>query len=124
MSTKEENAKLNLQLGNRVKVLREKLGLSREELAECVDISAYFLIEIETGRKGVSNVTLCKLAEALCTTTDYLLTGRKHDADVSDIVAMMSTMEEPIVEGAERIIKAYLCAVNRSRQKKSESNGQ
>ena len=64
---------LNLELGQRVKELREALNLSRKDLAELLDISDYFLVEIELGRRGVSNVTLCKLADALCTTTDYLL---------------------------------------------------
>ena len=66
---------LNLELGQRVKELREALNLSRKDLAELLDISDYFLVEIELGRRGVSNVTLCKLADALCTTTDYLLRG-------------------------------------------------
>ena len=55
---------LNLELGQRVKELREALNLSRKDLAELLDISDYFLVEIELGRRGVSNVTLCKLADA------------------------------------------------------------
>jgi len=54
MSSKELNSQLNFALGNRVKLLREHLGISRKELSEMVDISEYFLIEIEGGRKGVS----------------------------------------------------------------------
>ena len=73
MADKGQNMELNLELGQRVKELREALNLSRKDLAELLDISDYFLVEIELGRRGVSNVTLCKLADALCTTTDYLL---------------------------------------------------
>ena len=65
MADKGQNMELNLELGQRVKELREALNLSRKDLAELLDISDYFLVEIELGRRGVSNVTLCKLADAL-----------------------------------------------------------
>jgi len=112
MSSKELNSQLNFALGNRVKLLREHLGISRKELSEMVDISEYFLIEIEGGRKGVSNVTLCRFAKALCTTTDYLLIGREDFSDVTNLATMLSTLEPPLVDGAEKILKAYLYAVN------------
>ena len=67
---------LRIEFGHRVKQSRENLNLSRKDFAEIIGISEYFLVQIELGKRGVSNVTLCKMSEALCTTTDYLLTGR------------------------------------------------
>ncbi len=122
MSTKEENSKLNFELGNRVKLLREKLNLSRKTLAELIEISDYFLVEIETGRKGVSNVTLCKLAKALYTTTDYLLTGKDKYSDTGNITSMLSTADASVVEGAENILKAYLLAINRTEYEKNKND--
>lgn len=112
MSSKEENMKLNFDLGHRVRILRENLKLTRKDMSERIDISEYFLIEIESGRKGVSNVTLCRIAEVLCTTTDYLLTGRNQFADVTSVTSMLSTIDQPLVKGAEDILKTYLSNIS------------
>lgn len=112
LSDKEQNMKLNFALGQRVKRLRENLNLSRKDLAELVDISDHFLVEIELGRRGVSNVTLCKLADVLCTTTDYLLRGTHKASDVTSITTLLETIEEPLLEGAERLLKEYINGIH------------
>lgn len=43
----------NVDVGGRIRELREKKKLSREILAERIDISTKFLYEIETGKKRV-----------------------------------------------------------------------
>lgn len=112
MQDKELNAELNRKIGVRVKDQREEMKLKRSELAERVGISEYFLIEIETGRKGCSFITLCKLSEALCITTDYLLTGKDPDGDVTKIVSMLSTVDNELIVGAEDLLKTYLNSIS------------
>lgn len=112
MASKDQNAKLNQELGNRVRGLRDSLHLSRKDLAERLDISEYFLVEIESGRKGVSNVTLCKLSSVLCTTIDYLLTGRESLSDVSAVTTMLSTIDPPLIKGAEDLLRTYLGSIS------------
>ena len=43
----------NIQIGKRIKKLRLQREYTREYLAECADISAKFLYEVEVGKKGV-----------------------------------------------------------------------
>lgn len=62
-------------MGGRIMLLRSELGYSRECLAEIVGISAKFLYEIETDRKGFSAQILMRLAKALGVTSDYIITG-------------------------------------------------
>ena len=112
MRNKEQNINLNFELGQRVKILRERLNLSRKDLAELIDISDYFLVEIELGRRGVSNITLCKLADALCTTTDYLLRGIEKDSDVGAIASLFETLDDRFVEGAARLLKEYINSIH------------
>ena len=112
MNNKEQNMKLNFELGQRVKELRENLHLSRKDLAELIDISEYFLVQIELGRRGVSNVTLCKLADTLCTTTDYLLRGIQKSPDVKAITSLLETVDEPLIQGAERLLKEYINSIH------------
>ena len=42
----------NIQIGKRIKKLRLQREYTREYLAECADISAKFLYEVEAGKKG------------------------------------------------------------------------
>ena len=63
------------EVGNRIRLLRERKRYTRENLAEKAGISSKFLYEIEIGAKGFSADTLCKLAEALEVDTDYILLG-------------------------------------------------
>lgn len=52
---------INIEIGERVRLRRQVLGLSREQLSEMLDISALFLGYIESGAKGMSLTTLRKL---------------------------------------------------------------
>ena len=55
----------NALVGKRIKRLRLKNKMTREELAEAANISVSFIYEIETGKKGFSVWTLRRLTEAL-----------------------------------------------------------
>ena len=103
---------LRMGFGQRVKQSRENLNLSRKDFAEIVDISEYFLVQIELGRRGVSNVTLCKMSEVLCTSTDYLLTGRAGSSDISSITSLLEKVDEPFLVGAELLLKGYINSIS------------
>lgn len=66
-----------LKMGERISFLRVSRGLSREKLAEEVNISPKFLYEIETGKKGFSVRILYDLCEALDVTSEYLINGEE-----------------------------------------------
>lgn len=65
-----------VMLGEQVRKLRKKLGLSQEQLAEACDISTSFLGHIERGTRKMSLETLIALAEVLRVTPDTLLQGQ------------------------------------------------
>jgi len=67
----------NEEIGNRIREIREEKLLSRESLAANSGISAKFLYEIETGKKGLSSDTLLCLSHALECSCDYILTGKE-----------------------------------------------
>lgn len=60
----------SIQAGQRIRELREIQNYTRESLAEKVDISVKFLYEIETGKKGFSAETLCRISKALSVSCD------------------------------------------------------
>lgn len=65
-------------LGDRVRRLREHKGWNQSKLALMAGVSQSHISDIEQGNKGAKDAVLIKLANALDTTTDYLL-GRTDD---------------------------------------------
>ena len=61
-------------IGARIRKRRELLGLSREELAEQLGVTAKFIGDIEYGEKGVSMKNLYRLKQILGG-ADFLLEG-------------------------------------------------
>lgn len=68
---KEDN--LYKTIGKRILEARKKKGYTREKLAEYARISAMFLYEIETGKKGFTIAVLFRISNALGVKSDYFL---------------------------------------------------
>ena len=62
--------------GARVRQVREDLGLTRGELAERINATPTALYHWELGRSHPHHDVYPRLASALQTTIDYLMTGR------------------------------------------------
>ena len=65
----------NKDVGRRIRLKRDGLGMTRDKLAEAIDVTPKFIQDIEYGNKGMSTETLVRLSEALGLTTDYILKG-------------------------------------------------
>lgn len=63
-------------MGQRLRLLRERAGLSLREVAKAANISAPFLSDVELGRRFPTNETLALIAEKLRTPAEDL---KKHD---------------------------------------------
>lgn len=82
---------INLILGERMKLGRKANNLTREKLAELVDVSPRFLAEVEAGKTGVSLQTLKNISLALSTSTDYLL-GLDNIANINQLEILYSQL--------------------------------
>lgn len=78
-------------LGNRVRHLREKKGLSQSELAERVDRSVHAISMIERGRNWPNLSTLQALSQALTVSPANLLddlstdTEPRHQSELTEV---------------------------------------
>ena len=79
MSCRKENCLNDIyhNMGNRIRQVREEKHYTRERLSEEANISTKFLYEIEMGIKGFSVSTLCRIADALDISVEYLIYGEK-----------------------------------------------
>ncbi len=89
------------QLGQRIKELRKKRGLSQEKLSEKLDISQNALSFIETGENFFTSDTLEKLITALEIEPEELFTFKhlqpKNDL-LNEIVEILQNNPEKIQE--------------------------
>lgn len=66
-------------LGDKVKLLRKGMKLTQQKLAETIGVSQSTIGMIEGNKQGASNDTLIKLATALNTTVDFLLSDNMEE---------------------------------------------
>lgn len=56
---------IKISVGKRVKELRNKLGISQEELAELAGLDRTYITSVECGKRNISIVNIEKLATSL-----------------------------------------------------------
>lgn len=56
---------IRILVGQRVKQLRNRLGISQEELSDIVELDRTYITSVERGKRNVSIVNIEKLANAL-----------------------------------------------------------
>jgi len=66
----------NIAIGKRIREEREKLELSREEFAEIVELSDYYIGQLERGERQMSLPVLVNIADCLHISLDYLIFGK------------------------------------------------
>ncbi|MBR7117530.1 MAG: helix-turn-helix transcriptional regulator [Clostridia bacterium] len=62
-----------LTMGDRIREIRKKRGMTQEQLAEKIDVTLEYVSQIERGLKMPSMQVFVKLVEVLDVSADYLL---------------------------------------------------
>ncbi len=102
---------VNPILGARVKILRNEQQMTREVLAEALDVSTRFLADVEAGKVGVSLTTLAKLCRILNTSADYLLGLTDPSASEQQLLAIDSKlrqMDVRLLPHLQTVIDAFM----------------
>ena len=73
----------NSDIGKRIREQRKKHKLSREQLAEKLNLSVNFLGQIERQERSFSVETMLKLSQELDISLDYLLRGKHNNDDLN-----------------------------------------
>jgi repressor LexA len=73
-------------LGDKIKDLRKKKGMTQQELADYINVSRSTIGMLEGNKQGTSSDTLVRLAKALETTAEYLLLETENENKISDIL--------------------------------------
>lgn len=98
----------SLDIGLRIRALREANGYTREAFATRINISTKFLYEVESGKKGFSAETLYKISRALSTSSDYIMSGNKHEKIPEKILDILEGFSPDQLPNVQAILKAAL----------------
>lgn len=105
-------------VGERIKLVRVKAGLTQSELAERIDASVSQIYRIENGKSGHTVDKLVEIAQILDVSTDYLLLG-KDDTDrqnkkVNKFILNTEKIFQEIINGKSEKEVAYAIEVLKS----------
>ena len=81
-------------LGNRIRMAREKMGITQEELADRVNISPSHISVIERGVKTARIDTVVRIANELNVSADYLLQDLVKRSRESQLLSSIMDLPE------------------------------
>lgn len=99
------------EIGNRIRIERENFDMTREKLSELVNLSPYFLGQIERGERKMSINTLIKISECLHVSIDYLFFEQVNvnvNTNNNVLHSLINRCSEKEVSVIESIIKLLL----------------
>ncbi len=97
----------NLEIGERIRGIREGFHMNRENFSEMIDISDVFLGQIERGERSLSIKTLTKIVSYTGFSTDYILFGNNEDnTDIMKINRILNKCSKNTIIFIYEIIKS------------------
>ena len=85
---------LLIGIGERICAKRKQLGLTQEQIADKMDVSIQMVSNLERGNKAIKIDNLIKISEILDVSTDYILTGRNTEEDISYLTKRISNLSK------------------------------
>lgn len=113
--TKQELQRI---LGQNLRKARMEQNLTIEQLAEKVGISTTFYSNLECGNKMTSIVTLRKLADTLCVSTDSLLYCEEPGEKLKNINMLLSSQSTENIAFIEKLIRLCISSLPAAENRK------
>lgn len=104
------NADINITLGKRLKDIRMQKHITRETLAEKIDVSSRFLADVGSGKVGLSLSTLKNICIYLGVSSDYLLDLSQditEYSEKSELINRIARIDEKYITHLNKIVTAF-----------------
>ena len=85
------------KIGARIRIKRESLGMTQQELAEMVNVTRNTISRYENGETEVGVITLNNIADALSVTVLWLLFGFDYENDIYNNLLKLTERDRQIV---------------------------
>lgn len=96
---------LYVEIGERLRLQRKKMGLTQEQAAELLGISSTYYGEIERGNRKLSIQRVLTVYEKMGLEPTYLLTGQQLTSkEVSSLFQDCPKEKEPVLEQVLRYL--------------------
>ena len=113
--------------GDRIREIREKRGMTQEQLANEANISKGFLSDVENNKRNIGSERLLRIADILGASVDYLLKGEVAEFIENKAVTIPSTLSQaaeelqlPYTETLELLLAYESVVARRSNEKIKE----
>lgn len=105
-----ENGKVELRIdiGRHIRQRRLELNMTQEELAEKVGCSYEHCVQVENGNKGLSILSLQKMADVLHVSIDYLVYGRSEKTEYESILRLLDDLPLSQLHRLEQVIELFV----------------
>lgn len=90
-------------VGDRIKQVRGKRGLTQDQLCQQANISKGFLSDVENSKRNISSKKLLEISNVLGASIDYLLKGGLNDGNINTPI----TIPPELSEAAEQYGATY-----------------
>lgn len=105
----DENIPNNIEVGERIRRIREELKMNRETFSEVINISDVFLGQIERAERSLSLKTLCRIVLFTGVSTDFILFGKNdNNSTINKIDRILNKSSDNIISYIYQIITASL----------------
>ena len=100
------------EIGDKIRIEREKFDISREKFAELLNLSPFFVGQIERGERKMSISTLINVSECLHISIDYLIFGEVHKVQEHNslqyLINKCSEKEAKVIEEITKVILPHI----------------
>ena len=103
---------INIQVGEQIKLARERSRITQEQFAERIEVSPQYVSDLERGVVGVSIATLKRICIALGISSDQILFGQKTESRAAAIAEKCKTLSEKQYILLSEIIEKYIEAID------------
>ncbi len=102
---------INIQVGEQIKLARERTKITQEQFAERIDVSPQFVSDLERGVVGVSIATLKKICTVLGVSSDQILFGLETVNRAAAIAEKCKSLSEQQYMLLSDIVSKYVEAI-------------
>ena len=118
----QEKKEINIQIGNPIRIARERAGLTQEQFGELVSVGAKNVFDIERGVVGVTVATLKRICGKLSISSDLILFGDTDKNDADYLADKLSRLPKDQFEAVQTFLNQTLCLF--AQQNTSDSKGE
>ncbi len=121
----QEKKEINIQIGNQIRIARERAGLTQEQFGELVSLGAKNVSDIERGVVGVTVATLKRICGKLSISSDLILFGDTDKNDADYLADKLSRLPKDQFEAVQTFLNQTLClfAQQNTPDSKGEKHG-